>query len=400
MEAPRNEILIKYGELFLKSEPVKRMYEKKLKDNMRHALKSAGIKKIEIERKRGRMFVKVAKRDINKACKALAKVFGIVSFSPCWHLQTSDIKKIQAFVKKNYVKWIKRGQTFAVRAKRAGTQSKLKRGSKKYTSMQLAKLIGDVVNRKVNLSKPDVTIFVEVRDDDCYIYTEKIDGAGGLPIGTAGRVVCLISGGIDSAAAAWLMMKRGCQVIALYADNAPYVGKLGMSRLLRVMEVLQSWSAGWTIPIYTFDNGKNLERFLEDKHAPRKFVCLLCKRMMYRVANELAKNTDTVAIVTGESLGEVASQTLDNLVVLEEASELPVFRPLIGNDKQENIELAQKIGTYEESIAGVVKCSAVPDKPRTRGRVKEVREIESKLPMKKLLRNSVKSLRQRKAKKK
>lgn len=385
-------ILVKYGELFLKSEPVKRRYEKKLKDNVRAALKSAGVKKTEVERKRGRMFVKVAARDFNKACKALAKVFGIVSFSPCWHLKTSDVKKIQAFVKKNYAKWIKRGQTFAVRAKRTGTR--------KYTSMQLAKLIGDIVNRKVNLSKPDVTIFVEVRGDDCYIYTEKIRGAGGLPIGTAGKVVCLVSGGIDSAVSAWLMMKRGCQIIALYADNTPYVGKLAMRRFLRVMEVLQGWSAGWTIPIFTFDHGKNLERFLKDKHAPRKFVCLLCKRIMYRAANELAKKTDASAIVTGESLGEVASQTLDNLIVLDEASELPVFRPLIGNDKQENIELAKRIGTYKESVASVVKCGAVPAKPRTRGKILEIKQIESKLPMKKLLRDSMKSLRQRKGKKK
>jgi len=386
---PEKIVLIRYGEIFLKSDPVRYAYEKQLKYNIKAGLKKSKIKEHKITRIRGRLFLELPTKHIDEASKVLEKTFGVVSFSPCWHLQTAEAKAIQKFVKKNYTNWVKRGQTFAARVKRSGTQKE------KYTSMKLAKLVGDVVNRKVDLSKPGVTIFVEVRDNDSYIYTEVIKGPGGLPVGASGKVVCLLSGGIDSAVAAWLMMKRGCQVIALYANNWPYVEneKKSLKRTLKVLKVLQRWSAGWKIQLFSFDNGNPLANFLKSKHVPKKFVCLLCKRMMYRVANELAKQWDVKAVVTGETLGEVASQTLDNLVVLDKASEMTVFRPLIGNDKQENIEVAKSIGTYEVSISVVGKCKAVPPMPRTKGRISEIENIESKLPMKKLVKESVKSIK-------
>lgn len=382
-------ILVRYGEIALKSEPVRREYEKKLKDNIKAGLRDARVKDTRIERKRGRIFIHVPAKKMQSAFNVLERTFGVVSFSPAWHLESADTKHIQAFVKKSYRGWIPRGKTFAVRARRSGTQKE------KYTSMQLAKLVGDVVNRKVDLSEPGVTIFVEVRDNDSYIYTEVLRGPGGLPVGTSGKVVVLLSGGIDSPVAAWLMMKRGCQTVALYADNGPYLGSKvkSMKRTKDVLKVLQSWSPGWKIPAYSFNHGSNLEAFLGSKKVPKKFICLLCKRMMYRVANELANEQDAKAVLTGETLGEVASQTLDNLRVLDEASALPVFRPLIGNDKQENVDLAKRIGTYNVSISASDKCGAVPDAPRTRGKIEEVKEIESALPIGKMLKESVKSIK-------
>lgn len=385
-------ILVRYGEIFLKSEPVKRMYTKRLKENIKAGFKEAKIKS-EIIKTRGRIFIKVSASKIEKACSVLERTFGVVSFSFCYHLESSKIKDIQKFVKANYVGWVPRRRTFAIRARRVGSQKE------KYTSMLLAKKIGDVVNRKANLSNPDVEIFVEVRGNDSYIYTSVIKGPGGMPVGTAGSVVCLLSGGIDSPVAAWLMMKRGCRVIALYADNWPYVGnkEKSMKRTVDVLKVLQSWSTGWKIPAFSFDHGKNLKKFSESKDVPEKFVCLLCKRMMYRVANELAWKWNAKAVVTGETLGEVASQTLDNLAVLDKASELPVFRPLIGNDKQDNVDIAKRIGTYEKSISVAGKCGVVPSSPRTKGKISEIKSIESKLPMKKLLQESVKSIKSMKS---
>jgi thiamine biosynthesis protein ThiI len=380
-------IVVRYGEMFLKSSPVRRKHEKRLKMNIRDGFKKAKIKNFRIERKRLKLEIYVPKSKVKKACEILGKTFGISYFSVSSRLDTSVIKDIQAFVKKNYRKWIPKGNTFAVRGKRTGSQKE------RYTSMQLAKRVGDVINRKVNLTNPDVEVFVEVKDNTTFLYTEKIKGPGGLPVGTAGKVVCLLSGGIDSAVAAWLMMKRGCMVIMLYADNGNYNSQRMKSkkRVKEICKILQEWSNGWNIPLYSFDNSMNLERFL--KKMQPKFTCLFCKRMMYRIANKLAEELDARAIVTGEVLGEVASQTLSNLAVLDKASELPVFRPLIGNDKQENINIAKRIGTYEGSISVRNLCKAVPTLPRTKGRVSEIENIESRLPMKKLVRESVKSVK-------
>jgi len=307
-----------------------------------------------------------------------------VSLSPCYHLETSDIKEIQKFCEKNYKKWIGKNQTFAVRATRTGKHP--------YTSKDLEKSVGDVIDRKVRLNKPGVEVFVEVRDDNSYVYTEKIQAAGGLPLGTAGKVVCLISGGFDSAVAAWLMMKRGCRIVTLYADTVPYTDRRALKRFLEVMKVLQSWAVGYKIPIFTFEHGNNLKYFI--KNSPRNLTCILCKRMMYRVANELAKKIGAMVIVTGETLGEVASQTLDNLLVLDQASDLPVFRPLIGNDKEDNMELARKVGTYEKSCMKVRPCEAVPIKPRTKSNLEEITKAENKLDIDKALKESMKNIKQ------
>ena len=380
-------ILIRYGEIFLKSDPVRRRYVRQLRDNIKDGFRHHKVKS-DISTTKGRMFIRVPTTQTEKACSVLKKTFGIVSFSVCDQLDTSEIKEIQKFVKKNYRDWIPKGRKFAVRGKRSGSHS--------YSSIELAKRVGDVVSRKVDLTSPDVEIFVEVRDSDTYVYTEVMQGSGGMPIGTAGKTVCLMSGGIDSPVAAWNMMKRGCQIIALYADTYPYGSKKGLKRAKDVIGVLQTWSNGWEIPMYSFDHGSNLKAFIETKGVQSNLVCLMCKRMMYRIANELAKEHEALAIITGETLGEVASQTLYNLRVLDEASELPVFRPLIGNDKQENVDIAESIGTFEKTVSLSAVCKAVPFQPRTKGNLEEIREAESKLNMKKLVKDSMKSVKKRK----
>ncbi len=381
-----NEILIKYGEIFLKSEPVLRRFEKILRENIKAGLKEKKIK-FEILRKRGRIFVKT--KQIRKACNVLKRIFGIVSFSPCFHLKTSELKKIQAFVKMNYPKWIKKNQSFAIRARRVGKH--------KYNSQELAKALGNIINRKVDLSKPDVEVFVEVRDNDTYIYTKEIKGPGGMPLGSAGKVVCLISGGIDSPVAAWLMMKRGCVIIPLFAFFCKG-DKSDLKRFKEVVKELKKWHIGKKMRIFLFKHELNLVQFRKKFY---KYTCILCKRMMYRVANELAKKIGAKAIVTGESLAQVASQTLDNLMVIDQASELPVFRPLIGADKIESIELAKKIGTYEKSCIPVKYgcgklegCWARPRKPATKANLKKIIEFEKELDVEKLLKLSLLSLRE------
>jgi len=370
-----NVIIVRYGELFLKSEPVLKKFEKTLIENIKIGLKKEKIK-FKILRKRGRIFVETSQ--IKRSSSVLKRIFGVVSFSPCFNIKSSEIKKIQIFVKKNYKKWIGKNQKFAVRAKRVGRHS--------YTSQKLAKLIGDVVDRKVDLSNPDVEIFIEVRDNDSYIYTKVIKGPGGMPLGTSGKVVCLVSGGIDSAVASWLMMKRGCTIIPLFASKSK-----SRKVFLDVIKELKKWHLGKNMRIFIFDQRKNLDKF--NKKAYR-YTCILCKRMMYKVANGLAKKMNAKAIVTGESLAQVASQTLDNLMVLDQASELPIFRPLIGLDKTESIDIAKRIGTYEKSIEDKKICWAVPKKPKTKAKLEEVLKIEDELKIEKIMKESFKTLRE------
>ncbi len=377
-------ILLRYGEIFLKSPPVKRIYKKRLKNNIKHGLSGLGIAST-ITMPRGRLFLKVGECDLDAVCGLLKRTFGIVSFSICHHLDTSDIETIQEFVKSNYDEWVDEREKFAVRGKRAGSHP--------YTSVELGKLVGDVVDRDVDLDDPDVEIFVEVRNDNTYIYTEIIDGPGGLPVGSAGKVVCLLSGGIDSPVAAWKMMKRGCQIIALYADTVPYGGDMGIDRVEAVLKTLQEWSMGWQIPLYSFDHGQILKTILDNIEIPENLTCLLCKRMMYRAANSIADKKGAMGVVTGETLGEVASQTLNNIAVLDNASEMPVFRPLIGNDKRENIEMAKRIGTYDQSISISSECGAVPSEPRTMGNLEEITEAESHIDVHGILENIMDSMK-------
>lgn len=370
-----NLILLRYGEIFLKSEPVLRKLEKILIKNIKLALKKEKIK-FKILRKRTRIFIQTTQ--IKKASKILERIFGIVSFSPCFWLKTSDLKKIQNFFKKNQSKLIKPGQTFAIRARRVGVHP--------YTSQDLAKSIGSVIRRKVDLEDPDVEIFIEVRDKDSYIFTEVLKGPGGLPLGSSGKVICLISGGIDSAVAAWLLMKRGCEIFPLFAS----INKKSLKRFLEVFEELKKWYKGRKMKAFVFDHVPNLLEF--KKNSP-KYTCVLCKRMMLRIASILAKKLGAKAIVTGDSLGQVASQTLDNLEVINQASELPVLRPLIGMDKTEIIDLAKKIGTYEKSSVSV-DCWAVPIKPATKASLEKIKEIEKKVRLNFLVSKTIKSLEQ------
>jgi thiamine biosynthesis protein ThiI len=381
-----NEILIRYGELFLKSEPVRRVYEKKLRRNIKIGLKQEGIN-FDMYRTHGRIFIRT--KQVKKACELLKRIFGLVSVSPCYHLKTSELKEIQKFCKKNYSQWVEKGKTFAVRAKRVGSHT--------YTSHDLAKAVGDVINRKVDLTNPDVEVFVEVRGKDCYVYTDVIKCPGGMPLSSSGKVVCLVSGGIDSPVATWMMMKRGCTVAPLFAyfsrSDESY-----LKRFLEVMKILNKWYVGRKLRLFIFKHDQSLTEFRKIAY---RHTCVLCRRMMYRVANEVAKKLNAKAIVTGENLGQVASQTLYNLRVIDEVSELPVLRPIIGMDKTESIEMAKRIGTYEASCTSITSgcgdvrgCWARPDKPVTKAKLEEIEAIEKEIDVKSLVKKSMRSLKE------
>jgi len=381
-------LLVAYGEIALKSTPVRRIFVQKLVSNIRQGLKEKGVE-ARIKHRWSRIFVETT--EIDKAVDVLKRVFGIVYMSPYNYVTLNELEK---FISENVKEILGDAKSFAVRVRRTGKHA--------FTSLDLERKLGSIIKEKtglkVSLTNPEKTIFVEVRNDNCYLYTEKILGPGGLPLGTAGKVVCLISGGIDSPVAAWLMMKRGCSIIPLFAYFPRGGDESDLKRFMEVIRILRRWHVGEEMPVYIFKHNQNLVTFR--KIAPR-YTCILCRRMMYRVANELAKKIGAKAIVTGENLAQVASQTLQNLSVIDKASELPVFRPLIGFDKEESVALAKNIGTYDASClkvttgcAPIKGCWARPSKPVTTAKEDLVIKYESEVDLKGLLEESLKSLKE------
>ncbi len=356
--------LVRYGEIFLKSEWVRRRWERRLIQNIKKVINC------KIRRERGRIWVIT---DDPKAKEKLRRIFGIVSFSECDHCKLGELDNfILDFCRRELGK----AKTFAVRVKRVGIHD--------FTSQQKASELGSLILKhfphlKVDLDEPEFTLYVEIRGEDCYLFTKVEEGAGGIPIGVEGKLVSLFSGGIDSPVATWMMMKRGCEVISIYFDCTPFTDETTLSRAKIVAAVLREYWPDFELRI--IDHGSFLRKvkdLLKEKRL-EGYTCILCKRRMLRVAEDIAREVGAKGIVTGDSLGQVASQTLDNLMVIDDVCSLPIYRPLIGMDKVEVERLARKIGTFEASTRRVKDCSAVPKKPTTKARLEVVEEIEKEL---------------------
>ncbi len=356
--------MVRYSEIFLKSEGVRRRWESRLVRNIKMVLDC------KVRRDRGRIWVLT---DDERADEKLKKVFGIVSFSKCVHCKLEELeKRVLEFCKEI---GIDRYRTFAVRVKRVGTHD--------FTSQQKAAELGSVIVKnfglKVDLENPEVTVYVEIRDEDCYIFKDIVEGPGGIPVGVEGRVVSLFSGGIDSPVATWMMMKRGCEVLPVYFDCRPFTDDTTLKRAESVAEILREYYPEFRLRVV--EHGRFLERAREILKGMgfENYTCIVCKRRMLRVAEEIARELGAKGIVTGDSLGQVASQTLDNIMVIDEVCRIPVYRPLIGMDKVEIEGIARKIGTYEKSIAPVKECTAVPRRPVTRAKIEVVKMLEEKI---------------------
>jgi thiamine biosynthesis protein ThiI len=354
--------LIRYAEIALKSEPVRRAWEDLLIRNMKRSLRDCKIR-----RDRGRIWVEVENAD------KLVKTVGIQSFSPCEHCELSELDEFAiGFCKRK----IKSENTFALRVRRVGEHE--------FSSQDVARRLGSMILKgfswmKVDLEKPEKEVFIEIRGNDCYLFDRIIKGAGGIPLGAEGKLVSLFSGGIDSPVAVWMMMKRGCEIIPVYLDNTPFTDYSSLQRAEGVAEALREYQHDFRLRI--IHHGDFLLRAKEilKKRKLEKYTCIICKRRMYRIAEEIAEEEMAKGIVTGESLGQVASQTLENLLVLNSSVNLPVYRPLIGFDKLEIENIAKKIGTYEKSVLHAKKCEAVPKKPATKSKLEKVLEIEEEI---------------------
>ncbi len=361
-------VIVRYSEIGLKSKPVRARMERAL---IKHLKKSLG--NVEIKRTYGRIFV-YGENEREIAEKA-SKVFGVKSTSPAVET-AADLSELIKSIVEYAKKTIRQGESFALRVRREGEHT--------YTSQDVAVKAGAEVvkatNAKVKLKNPDREIFVEIRGDRAYIYHEVIPGVGGLPYGTQGRAVALVSGGIDSPVATFLAMKRGIEPVCVFLNPAPLVDKRTEERAMKSIKKLAEF-APEPLKTYIVPYGDVLIELLK---VDIPLGCVLCKRMMYRVAELIALREKAKAIITGESLGQVASQTLDNLHTISSAIRLPVLRPLIAMDKDEIIEIARKIGTYEISILPANCCLGPPPKPATRATPERAEKAEKKLSVEKL----------------
>ncbi len=365
------EILVRYGEIFLKSNFVFKEFERKLIENITSTLKRAKID-FKIKKERGRIFILTEEK--KKTLEELKKVFGIVSFSPVYHLKTVKLNEIKKFCQEKFKNFIKKRETFAIRAKRIGRHF--------FSSQDLEREIGKVIEGRVNLKNPQKEIFVEVREKDSYIFTKIFSGPGGLPISTAGKVISFLSGGIDSAVSSYLLMKRGCKVVFLHFHSFPLVSRKSIEKCQEIIRKLNDYQFKSKFILIPFQKIQTHLRV----DSPAKYLVILYRRSMARLGEKIAKIEKAQAIATGESLAQVSSQTLFNLATIEEVVKIPIFRPLISLDKQEIINLAKKIGTYEISILPQEDCCQlfVPKHPTTKAKLEIIKSIENKIKIKRL----------------
>lgn len=364
-------IVIRYGEIGLKGGN-RPYFVKRLRKNVRDCLKTHDITG-EVRSVGQRVYVQV--EDVELAVEKLRDVFGVVSLSPAQEVP-ADIEAISAEALRMAQRaGLDETRTFRVQSRRADKSFSL-------TSPDINRLVGAHVQQatgaQVDLSdEADLTIGVEVRRGHALVYGQTVAGHGGLPLGSEGRAVALMSGGIDSPVAAWLMMKRGCGVIPIHFRQS----EVEMAKFMDNCEVLSRYAYGWDILPIVLDHQEVFDETYEKlrRIGAERWACIFCKRVMLQKACEIADQHKAKALVTGDSLGQVASQTLDNLEVISYGIEKPILRPLIGLDKTEVTALARRIGTFEISTREAGACPYLPPDPLTRASLPKLRAVMEKM---------------------
>ena len=374
MEIPKH-IIAHYQEIVLKGKN-RHIFVKKLIENIKYATAGLGVK--HIRHKDGRIILDLsagARESI--ISDRLTKTFGIANLV-LTHRISNDVN-----VFKDEILQHVKGREF--NSFRVST----KRGYKGYplTSMDIDRIVGahikEATGAKVNLTNPELTIFIQILSGETYFYVDKIQGPGGLPVGTGGTVVCLLSGGIDSPVAAYRIMRRGCSVVFVHFHSYPYLSKTSQEKVQDLTEILNQYQQ--PVKTYMLSFGDIQKEIVLS--VPAKYRVVIYRRMMLRIAERIAGETGALALVTGDSLGQVASQTLENITTTENAVTLPVLRPLIGMDKGEIIDQAIRIGTYDISIIPDQDCCQlfIPRNPAVRTIIREIERVEKKLDVERLI---------------
>ena len=376
-------ILIKNGELALKG--LNRCnFEDILIKNIKRRLMDLG--ETEIRKSQSTIYIEPKSEgyDFEEALSRVGKVFGIAGFSrACVCEKTAeDILSRSPEYLKSVMESIK---TFKVEAKRADKRFPL-------TSPEICREVGAVLlerypHLKVDVHNPDRVVYVEIRDFAAYVRAEQLKGAGGLPVGTAGKASILISGGIDSPVAAWTMAKRGLRLNAIHFASPPYTSPRAELKVRTLLKKVAEYSGTINLAIVPFTE-------IQDeigRNCPEDYFTLIMRRMMMRISERLASDSGSLALVTGESLGQVASQTLPALVTTDSVVNMPVLRPLIGMDKEEIIKISRNIDTFETSILPYEDCCTVftPKHPKTRPTLESCLEAEKGLEVERLVEKAV-----------
>lgn len=377
------QILIHYGEIALKNRN-RPLFEKALSRHIERSFRN--VAPLKIRRLQGRFLIEFpAPPDEKITRRKLSEIFGIANFIPCDTAPPSldALKEKLAGHLKSLVP-----ESFAVRARRVDQQFPV---SSQYVNETIGAFIQEKTGAKVDLTHPQTTFHMELFSDKILFGFEKIRGAGGMPVGTAGKVALLLSGGIDSPVAGWRMMKRGCRLLPIHFHSAPYTSPASLEKAMDLAERLNAWQGESRFMSVQF--GEIQQTIIAG--TPEALRIVLYRRMMFRIAERLAREEGCLGLATGESLSQVSSQTLHNLGVINAAATLPVFRPLIGMDKEEIIAEARRIGTFDLSIAPHPDCCSfmAPKNPRTRCRPEELETAEKKFDVDSLVQKGVKECR-------
>ena len=366
-------LLLKLGEVVLKGLN-RRSFEDKLVKTVRHRMKACGSFQVYV--RQSTIYVEPQKDDcdMEAAYKAAKQIFGVVTIAravPC----EKDIDAIVETAKTYLADAFAAAKTFKVESKRADKNFYL-------NSIQISQAVGGELAEAfphvaVDVHKPDLTVYVEIREKHAYVHAPSVAGAGGLPVGTGGRAVSLLSGGLDSPVSSWMIARRGVELEMVHFVSPPYTSQQAQDKVIQLAQDLTPYCGRMLIHVIPFTKIQEEIR----KNCPEEYFTLIMRRFMMRISEAVAKKAGAHALVTGESLGQVASQTMMALGVTEDVTTMPVLRPLIGTDKVEIIRIAREIGTYDTSILPYEDCCTVftPRHPAIRPDIETVREAESVL---------------------
>ena len=375
-------ILIKYGELTTKKGN-RNLFIKILTKNIEEMLQNYDVN---IIKNRVRMFIEVKDQKFDEVVKQLQKVFGLHSIVICEKVNTKDIEEL----KKIAFKMLEQEtfDTFKVVTDRADKTYPIK-------SMEVSRQIGGYLlkyldHKKVDIHHPQLTLHIEIRTDGTYFYTKEVEGIGGYPVGIQGKGMLMLSGGIDSPVAGYLALKRGVQIECIYFDSPPHTSIEAKNKVLTLASILNEYSGHIKVHVIPFT--KLQEAIF--KNCDPTYMITIMRRMMYRITERLAKKRNCKIIVNGESIGQVASQTLTSMSVINEVTNMPVIRPVACMDKLEIIRMSEKIGTYETSILPFEDCCTifVPKHPVIHPDLKKAREMETTFDYESLIQECLKNV--------